>query len=304
MTSRKKHICLVLMMIIMISHTLGEQEDKMISIVSSNSSMGPKSVERLSQNSTIAKVRATLGREATIRCEARNLVGQKTVSWVRYSDTSLIAVGKFVYISDHRFKVLHEKHSTEWFLVIKAVTYDDQGIYECQVNSDPYKTFKFHLSVVEPRTEILGDQERFVDSTSSLNLTCLVISPNPPAYIFWKLTDKLVDVTEWSKSDNQSNVRLMFNQHWRPGVTVSSLFIQRVNKSHNGIFQCSPSNSEAKTIKVHVLKGNLKPAAIQKNQKVSSNTSPHLFPGVFAYVTFSTVWTMWQIPILIHFHSH
>ena len=70
------------------------------------------------------------------------------VSWVRYSDTSLIAVGKFVYISDHRFKVLHEKHSIEWFLVIKAVTYKDQGVYECQVNSDPYKTFKYHLSVV------------------------------------------------------------------------------------------------------------------------------------------------------------
>jgi len=288
----------------MISHTLGEQEDKMISIVSSNVSMGPKSVEKLSQNSTIAKVRATLGREATIRCEAKNLVGQKTVSWVRYSDTSLIAVGKFVYISDHRFKVLHEKHSIEWFLVIKAVSYEDEGIYECQVNSDPYKTFKYHLSVVEPRTEILGDQERFVDSTSSLNLTCLVISPNPPAYIFWKLTDKLVDVTEWSKSDNQSNVRLMFNQHWRPGVTVSSLFIQRVNKSHNGIFQCSPSNSEAKTIKVHVLKGNLKPAAIQKNSKVISNGSPQLFPDVFANFVFLPTWLIWQIPILIHFHSY
>ena len=53
-----------------------------------------------------------------------------------------------MYISDHRFKVLHEKHSIEWFLVIKAVTYKDQGVYECQVNSDPYKTFKYHLSVV------------------------------------------------------------------------------------------------------------------------------------------------------------
>ena len=70
------------------------------------------------------------------------------VSWVRYRDTSLIAVGKFVYISDNRFKVLHEVNSSDWFLVIKSVTYDDQGIYECQVNSDPYKTFKFHLSVV------------------------------------------------------------------------------------------------------------------------------------------------------------
>ena len=70
------------------------------------------------------------------------------VSWVRYRDVSLIAVGKFVYISDERFKVLHEVNSSDWFLVIKSVTYKDEGIYECQVNSDPYKTFKFHLSVV------------------------------------------------------------------------------------------------------------------------------------------------------------
>ena len=70
------------------------------------------------------------------------------VSWVRYRDTSLIAVGKFVYISDDRFKVLHERNSTDWFLAIKSVTYKDEGVYECQVNSDPYKTFKFFLSVV------------------------------------------------------------------------------------------------------------------------------------------------------------
>jgi len=292
------------MIIIMISHTIGGQEDTIVSGLSTNNSMGSKSTIS-SQNVTVTKVRATLGREATIKCRAENLVGQKTVSWVRYRDTSLIAVGKFVYISDNRFKVLHEVNSSDWFLVIKSVTYDDQGIYECQVNSDPYKTFKFHLSVVEPRTEILGDHERFVDSASSLNLTCLVISPNPPAFVFWKLTDKLVDVSEWSKSDNESNVRLIFNQHWRPGVTVSSLLIQRVNKSHNGIFQCSPSNSEAKTIKVHVLKDDSKPAAIQttNNQKASSTGSPRLFPpsAFLAFMTF--VWTVWRIPILnYNFH--
>ena len=77
------------------------------------------------------------------------------VSWVRYRDTSLLSVGKFVYISDRRFKVLHEVNSSDWFLVIKSVTYDDQGIYECQVNSDPYRTFKFHLSVVGEYFSIL-----------------------------------------------------------------------------------------------------------------------------------------------------
>ena len=41
---------------------------------------GSKSVERISQNATTIEVRATLGREATIKCQAGNLVGQKTVS--------------------------------------------------------------------------------------------------------------------------------------------------------------------------------------------------------------------------------
>jgi hypothetical protein len=70
------------------------------------------------------------------------------VSWVRYRDVSLIAVGKFVYISDDRFRVMHETNADDWFLVIKSVSYKDEGIYECQVNSEPYQTYKYSLSVV------------------------------------------------------------------------------------------------------------------------------------------------------------
>ena len=61
---------------------------------------------------------------------------------------SLIAVGKFVYISDNRFRVLHESNSNDWILTIKSVTYKDQGIYECQITSDPEKSFKYILRVV------------------------------------------------------------------------------------------------------------------------------------------------------------
>ncbi len=70
------------------------------------------------------------------------------MSWVRYRDVSLIAVGKFVYISDDRFRVMHEANADDWFLVIKSVSYKDEGIYECQVNSEPYQTYKYSLSVV------------------------------------------------------------------------------------------------------------------------------------------------------------
>ena len=57
------------------------------------------------------------------------------VSWVRYRDTSLLSVGKFVYIGDDRFRVIHEPKAVEWFLAIRSVTWADQGLYECQINT-------------------------------------------------------------------------------------------------------------------------------------------------------------------------
>ena len=52
----------------------------MKSVVGPNITMGPKSAELTSQNVTVTRVKATLGRKAIIRCWAENLVGQKTVS--------------------------------------------------------------------------------------------------------------------------------------------------------------------------------------------------------------------------------
>ena len=49
----------------------------------------------------------------------------------------------------------------------------------------------FALFLPEPRTEILGEHELYVDYASSLNLTCLIHSPEPPAYVFWKKDDKV-----------------------------------------------------------------------------------------------------------------
>lgn len=236
----------------------------------------------------ITRTRATLGRMASFKCTAdKNLEGKKMVSWVRHRDVSLLAVGKFVYTSDSRFKVLHEPDSDEWFLVIKSVSYGDEGIYECQINAQPaYNSHKYMLSVVEPRTEILGEKDLFVDYASSLNLTCLVISPDPPAYVFWKQDQKLVEVSEssgsktnrrrnlWSNGGqgqgyintenyDDSNLRIEFAQnHPRPGITLSSLLIKKVNASHSGLFSCLPSNSESQSIRVHVLKDDSHPAAI------------------------------------------
>lgn len=40
---------------------------------------------------------------------------------------------------------------------------------------------------------MLGESnDVYVDHASSLNLTCVVISPDPPAYVFWKQNDKVI----------------------------------------------------------------------------------------------------------------
>ena len=70
------------------------------------------------------------------------------VSWVRHSDVSLISVGKYQYMKDKRFRVLHEPHAQDWILVIKSVTFADEGMYECQVNTSPILRQGVFLTVV------------------------------------------------------------------------------------------------------------------------------------------------------------
>ena len=80
------------------------------------------------------------------------------VSWVRHSDVGLISVGKFQYIRDPRFKIVHAPRSQEWMLVIRAVRFGDEGPYECQVNTSPIRRETVHLTVVgkySPRVSVL-----------------------------------------------------------------------------------------------------------------------------------------------------
>ena len=70
------------------------------------------------------------------------------VSWVRHNDVGLISVGKFQYIRDPRFKIVHAPRSQEWMLVIRAVRFGDEGPYECQVNTSPIRRETVYLTVV------------------------------------------------------------------------------------------------------------------------------------------------------------
>jgi len=71
------------------------------------------------------------------------------VSWVkRHGDTPhLLTFGLNTYSSDGRFQVYHEPPN-DWKLQIQFPSEDDEGLYECQVASNPPLLRRIRLSVV------------------------------------------------------------------------------------------------------------------------------------------------------------
>ena len=70
------------------------------------------------------------------------------VSWIRHSDSGLLAVNDFVYTTSHRIKVFHRQGSPEWKLSINPVELSDAGLYQCQVSTTPHTSHFIALNVV------------------------------------------------------------------------------------------------------------------------------------------------------------
>jgi len=118
-------------------------------------------------------VTAILGKTATLNCRVR-AVGNRTVSWLRHSDTHLLTAGRYTYTSDERFRAIHKVLSEDYILQIAPVQRADSGLYECQISSTPVMSHIVSLQVTQPRTLILGGENVFVEEGETMNLTCLV----------------------------------------------------------------------------------------------------------------------------------
>ena len=69
------------------------------------------------------------------------------VSWIRYSDTHLLTLGRLTYTSDLRFKAIHKMFSEDYLLQIKPVTHRDAGKYQCQISTTPPTSHIVNLAV-------------------------------------------------------------------------------------------------------------------------------------------------------------
>ncbi|XP_067613685.1 uncharacterized protein dpr6 isoform X2 [Eurosta solidaginis] len=207
----------------------------------------PNWMEPYFDPSTPRNVTALMGKSAYLSCRVRNL-SNKTVSWIRHRDIHILTVGAYTYTSDQRFQATHHQDTDDWTLQIKWAQKRDAGIYECQISTQPVRSYFVRLNVVVPTASILGGPDLHVDKGSTINLTCTVkFSPEPPAYIFWYHHEEVI---------NYDSLRGGVSVITEKGdVTTSFLLIQNADLADSGKYSCAPSNADVASVRVHVLNG-------------------------------------------------
>ena len=70
------------------------------------------------------------------------------ISWIRHHDLHILTVGRYTYTADLRYKSIYNAEKEEWILQIKGVRRRDSGRYECQISTQPVRSFFVQLHVV------------------------------------------------------------------------------------------------------------------------------------------------------------
>ncbi|XP_055598582.1 zwei Ig domain protein zig-8-like isoform X1 [Uranotaenia lowii] len=211
--------------------------------------------------SGVSNVTTQIGTHAYLPCKVKQL-GNKSVSWVRVRDDHILTVDRMTFIADERFQSFYVENSGVWTLQIKYVQARDAGIYECQVSTEPKISARVHLHVVVPRTELIGDSDRYVKAGSAVILRCVVRGAlEPPSYIIW------YHGTQQIFTENRRGWRTQLDRG-APDLdgdihsTIGSLIIESTRKKDSGNYSCSPSNSPPITVSLHVINGESSASAV------------------------------------------
>lgn len=105
------------------------------------------------------------GSTVILSCRIENL-DDRMVIWIRNADLQILTAGHLTFTADTRFRVNHENglDQTDWSLLINSVSMEDQGQYECQVNTEPKMKLNINLKVKGEQTDLFMDAAFFWQS--------------------------------------------------------------------------------------------------------------------------------------------
>ena len=92
----------------------------------------------------------------------------------------------------------------------KGSRYDNQTTTSFDDPNRWNARYSLRLCLSEPFTEILGGSDVFIDQHSTINLTCIVHTPDKPAHVFWLRNGK-VRLTRQPASFTMKNSKAGFD---------------------------------------------------------------------------------------------
>lgn len=225
---------------------------------------------------TTLSVTISPGETAQLPCRVRNLA-DKVVSWMRRKDLHIISTGNFMFTADTRFYVIHPEHDPAlWTLQLRNARLEDEGLYECQVNTDPKmkRSVLLTVAVLDPPevmelslkddsnayanvgANILGPKLRVIREGSSLTLVCHVKTKpgygykdphRPPRLVDWLHNGKIILFSE------RSGVNVLTEKD--VSDVSSHLTLSSVKVSDTGNYTCKAFNVAPTSIHLEVIQG-------------------------------------------------
>ncbi|CAD7082387.1 unnamed protein product [Hermetia illucens] len=252
-------------------------------------------------------ITSLVGKSAYLGCRVKNL-GNKTVAWIRHRDLHILTVSTYTYTTDQRFQTTFHRDIDEWTLQIKWAQKRDAGMYECQVSTQPVKSFSVNLNIVDSISEdksshlqqYYNDDAFYMSSDrlyqgqddefsalygpiQTVAVPTATILGGPDLYVDKGSTINLTCAIKFSPepplyifwyhqdkvlSDDSTRGGISFIMSKGDGIK-SILLIENADLTDSGKYSCYPSNTDIASIRVHVLNGE-RPEAMQTSTATSS----------------------------------
>ncbi|XP_045025346.1 zwei Ig domain protein zig-8 [Daphnia magna] len=208
------------------------------------------------------KMAIAYGGVARLPCPVRQL-GNKTVSWMKYSDDSvqLLTVGNGTYSNDNRLAIAW-RYPGNWTLQISSLELHDTGCYQCQVNTHPPIGLFVYLHIRGPAVAIVDEgnisiSEAVFKNGALIRLVCQVRQADRNNFsLHWKIGSTILN-----HDTQRGGVSVKTERKGRDAV--SWLLMARANSRDSGIYSCSVDNRSEAIVSVHVIQGEQQ-AAVQE----------------------------------------
>ncbi|XP_059620297.1 leucine-rich repeats and immunoglobulin-like domains protein 1 [Phlebotomus argentipes] len=204
------------------------------------------------------EVEAAVGHTVILSCIIHN-AGDRTVSWLRMKDYSILLMNNTKFTTNPRIDRQDPPPARNvWNLVISNVQRSDEGVYECQVSTEPKMKSIVKLKVIESSepevamadtpfvtTQIAGPREEVVKVGSVVTFQCSAVhrlNGSEGGRVTWLKDGRPVEKHESPRGG------VSVYTEWKPHVVVSRLTLIASDTEDNGAYSCSIPGSGTDTV--------------------------------------------------------